>query len=580
MRVIIARSAGFCMGVRRAMSKAFLTLKKEKGPIYTYGPLIHNPQVVRLLSEKGVSPVTDVCGTDAGTIVIRAHGVSPQERAQIKNTHLKVVDATCPKVMKIHAAAKKHHKQGYLVVVVGDRDHPEVSGILGYTEGKGVVVGSPQEVGGLPDAERVLVVAQTTFSQEMFSAILEEIAKRYPGAELEAVDTLCDSTKRRQDEVRELAGRVDAMVVVGGRDSGNTRRLYETATKSGVPSFQIEDETELDPSDFAGFRTVGLTAGASTPNWVIMRVCDRLVDIDRSRRSRPIEAVTGILRFVVNGYLWAGLAAGGLATAASLLMGVDSFLWIPIISGLYVFSMHLINRVVDTEAMRFNDPARERLFLRRRVPLTITAIASALCAIFLAWRLSGVVALLVGFVAVMGPIFTARIIPPGLQRRLGYRRIKDIPASKTFLVAAAWAAVSAGVPYLSEASRIGPVTFFAVFVFCFLAVFIRASLYDIRDIQGDAVVGRETIPIIIGKPWTQRLVLILTGGVALLLVWSAAIGVVTPLGWWLLVVPGYCLFTLWLYHRRVIFQGITFEVMVDLEFILAGVVSAVWFLTA
>jgi (E)-4-hydroxy-3-methyl-but-2-enyl pyrophosphate reductase len=164
MRVIVANSAGFCMGVRQAMSKAFLTLKKERRPIYTYGPLIHNPQVVRLLTEKGVRSVSDVCGIDEGTIVIRAHGISPQEREQIRATHLKIVDATCPKVMKIHAAAKKHHKQGYLVVVVGDRDHPEVSGILGYTEGKGVVVGSPEEVAGLPDARRVLVVAQTTFS--------------------------------------------------------------------------------------------------------------------------------------------------------------------------------------------------------------------------------------------------------------------------------------------------------------------------------------------------------------------------------------------------------------------------------
>ncbi|MBN2223356.1 MAG: 4-hydroxy-3-methylbut-2-enyl diphosphate reductase [Deltaproteobacteria bacterium] len=579
MRVIIAKSAGFCMGVRRAMSKAFLTLKKEKGPIYTYGPLIHNPQVVRLLSEKGVLSVTDVSGTDRGTIVIRAHGISPQERMRVRATHLKIVDATCPKVMKIHAAAKKHHRQGYLVVVVGDRDHPEVSGILGYTEGKGVVVGSPQEVKDLPDAGRVLVVAQTTYSQEMFSAILEEIGRRYPAAELEAVDTLCDSTKRRQDEVRELAGRVDAMVVVGGRDSGNTRRLFETAIKSGVPSFRIEDENDLNPSDFAGFKTVGLTAGASTPNWVIMRVCDRLVDIDRSRRSWPVEALTGMLRFVVNGYLWAGLAAGGLGTAAALLMGVDSFFWVPVVSGLYVFSMHLINRVVDTEGTHFNDPSRERLFLRRRAPFMITAVVSSLGAIFIAWRLSGIIGLLVGFAVLMGLIFTAPIIPAGLQRRLGYGRIKDIPASKTFLVAAAWAAVSAGVPYLLEASRIGPVTFLTVFVLCFLVVFIRASLYDIRDIQGDAVVGRETIPVIIGKPWTQRLVLILTGVVALILALSVSAGLVTSLGWWLMIVPGYCLFTLWLYHRRVIFQGITFEVMVDLEFILAGVVSTVWFVT-
>ncbi len=288
--------------------------------------------------------------------------------------------------------------------------------------------------------------------------------------------------------------------------------------------------------------------------------------------------MTGLLRFVVNGYLWAGLAAGGLAAAASLLMGVESFFWVPIISGLYVFSMHVINRVVDTEGTRFNDPARERLFMGRRIAFVVTGIVSALCAIFLAWRLSVTIALLVAFAALLGLAFTMKIVPAGLQDRLRYRRLKDIPASKTFFVAAAWAAVSAGVPYLSEVSRIPPVTFLAVFAFCFLVVFIRASLYDIRDIQGDAVVGRETIPIIIGKPWTQRLVLIVTGIVALLLAASSYMGLVTSLGWWLLAVPGYSLFTLWLYHRRVIFQGVTFEVVVDLEFILAGVVSTIWFL--
>ena len=199
----------------------------------------------------------------------------------------------------------------------------------------------------------------------------------------------------------------------------------------------------------------------------------------------------------------------------------------------------------------------------------------------LAWRLSGLVALLVGFAAIMGIVFTVKIVPKRLSGGLRYRRLKDIPASKTFLVAAAWAAVSAGAPYLSDMSRIRPVTFLTVFAFCFLVVFIRRSLYDIRDIQGDAVVGKETIPVIIGKPWTQRLVLILTGchraapGMG-----DAAAGAVTSLGWWLLVVPAYGLFSLWLYHRRVIFQGVAFEVAADFEFILAGVISTAWFVTA
>jgi (E)-4-hydroxy-3-methyl-but-2-enyl pyrophosphate reductase len=578
MRVIIANSAGFCMGVRQAMDKAFMTLRRERGKIYTYGPLIHNPQVVRLLAEKGVSSITDIPTTSEGTIVIRAHGISPTERERIKQTKLAIVDATCPKVMKIHAAAKKHHKQGYLVVVVGDRDHPEVSGILGYTEGKGMVVGSPEEVGGLPDADRVLVVAQTTFGKDMFEKILGAIAVRYPDAVVEAVDTLCDSTKRRQDEVKELAKRVDAMVVVGGRESGNTRRLYEVAKAAGVPAFHIEDESGLDPKAFASFRTVGLTAGASTPNWVIMRVCDALTQIDRDRHGRLTEGLARMFRFVVLGYIWAGLAAGGLAAAAALLMGVESFWTIPIISGLYIFSMHVINWAVDLEATRFNDPARERLYVRGRPFLLAAGIVGSFAAIFFAWLISPIVTALVAAAVVAGIAFTIRIVPERLSSYFPWRRIKDIPASKTFFLAGGWAAVSAGVPYLSAMDRVPIATFLSVFVFCFLLVFIRASLYDVRDIQGESVVGRETIPIIIGTQWTQRLVVILTMAAAALLFFSCALGIISSLGWWLLSIPAYSLLVSSLYEGRLIFQGISFEVVVDFEFILAGIIASVWFL--
>ncbi len=439
-------------------------------------------------------------------------------------------------------------------------------------------MGSPEEAAGLPDADRVLVVAQTTFGQEMFRRILEAIAARYPNALLEAVDTLCDSTKRRQDEVKELTKRVDAIVVVGGKDSGNTKRLYEAARASGIPSFHIEDETELDPKKFTGFKTVGLTAGASTPNWVIVKVCDALADIDGSGGTRLFRRLTSLVRFVVLGYLYAGLAAGGLAAAAALLMGVESFWTIPFISGLYIFAMHVINRAADTEGMRFNDPARERLYAGRHRGLLVAAVVSCLGSVGLAWLLSPVIGVLVLAAVLLGVAFSVKVVPKPVSSYLRYRRLKDIPASKTFFVAGAWAGVSAAVPYLSEQSHISVTTFLSVFLFCFLLVFIRASLYDIRDIQGDAVVGRETIPIIIGKQWTQRLVVVLTIAAAALLAASCVVGMIAPLGWWLLVIPGYALFALWLYHRRVIFQGITFEVVVDFEFILAGIIGSVWYL--
>jgi 4-hydroxy-3-methylbut-2-enyl diphosphate reductase len=179
----------------------------------------------------------------------------------------------------------------------------------------------------------------------------------------------------------------------------------------------------------------------------------------------------------------------------------------------------------------------------------------------------------------VGVAYSVKVVPKSLAKYTKYRRLKDIPASKTFFVAGAWAGVSAGMPYLSAMDEISFLSFASVFFFCFLLVFIRAALFDMRDIQGDAVVGRETIPIVIGKGPTQRLLVVLLVFVSLVLTFSAILGLVTMLAYWLLVIPVYCLFTLYLYHRRVIFQGVPFEVVVDLEFIIAGVLAAIWALT-
>ena len=479
---------------------------------------------------------------------------------------------------RVHAAVKKHHNMGYMVVVVGDRDHPEVMGILGYTDGRGIVINSPDEVSSLPDVPRLLVVAQTTYEKETFNEILDVIKDSYPDSEIKAIDTICDSTLRRQDEVRELARRVDAVVVVGGRESGNTKRLFNVARESGVPAYHVEDETELDPDELSRYKTLGLTAGASTPNWVIMRVADYLGGLDRDKRGRFLRLIRSTLRFIAMGHIYTALAAGGLATAASILMGVNSFWTIPLISGFYIYSMHVLNRLADRGTLRFNDPAREEFYTKYRPYLATLCVVSFVISSTLALMINLTAFLLLIVAALFGVSYSVKVVPEVISKFTKYRRLKDIPASKTSFVAGAWAGVSSAMPYLSSYEDISFVSFFSVFTFCFLMVFIRVSLYDIRDIQGDAIVGRETMPIIIGKDWTRRLLIFLNFIVFLLLIISAIMDIVTPLGFLLLVIPLYSLLVLYLYHQRVIFQGAMFELVVDFEFILAGGLALVWFL--
>lgn len=289
MSVFLAKTAGFCMGVKRAVDTV-LDIARHKGSekIYTYGPLIHNPQTVEFLRERGIIPIKDIEALSASdqnaAIVIRAHGISPSERKKIRNKGLRIIDATCPKVTHVQAIIRQHAAKDYNILIIGDGDHPEVNGLLGHAGGHGRVIGSLQNVEELPIMEKVCVVAQTTQNVEEYAAIVRRIRDRFP--ETVVFNTICDSTEQRQAEVRELAARMEAMVIVGGRNSANTRRLAALSSQQGTPTFHIETADELNDAKLAPYDRIGLSAGASTPNWIIDRVVDRIAEQQRKKKNK------------------------------------------------------------------------------------------------------------------------------------------------------------------------------------------------------------------------------------------------------------------------------------------------------
>lgn len=279
-KIIVAKSAGFCWGVSRAFEKVMRIAESEPGPkpVYTYGPLIHNPQAVEVLEQKGIRVLQEIPPKLQGTIVIRTHGVPPQERRRLESTGAAICDATCPDVGMIQGTVRKHLRQGYFIIIIGDREHPEVKALLGFAEKNGTCVISVEEIERLPsDLQRVCVVSQSTQQRAKFEELVAIIRSRYPSAVV--FDTICRSTNIRQEEVRELAKEVDAMVVVGGRNSSNTNRLAEISREMGTPTFLIESDGEIDVEKFKEFDAIGVTAGASTPKWVIEQVIARLADI-------------------------------------------------------------------------------------------------------------------------------------------------------------------------------------------------------------------------------------------------------------------------------------------------------------
>lgn len=283
MRVIRARKAGFCMGVGLALRKLDAAVAgNPPGQVATLGDIIHNPQVLESYARQGVKRLRSPQEAEPGmTVLIRAHGVPRDVEASLRAAGVRVSDATCPRVKEAQLAIARATAGGGLLLLYGDAEHPEVRGLLSYAEGPALVFASRDEMdrlcsGRCPEAERVVLAAQTTQDRPVFDALRKELYAAMD-KRLVVLDTICDATRQRQEETLRLAGQVDAMVVVGGRKSGNTRRLAEIATGSGVPTLLVETGCELDPAFFARASVVGLTAGASTPKSLVDDVEERLL---------------------------------------------------------------------------------------------------------------------------------------------------------------------------------------------------------------------------------------------------------------------------------------------------------------
>lgn len=276
--VVIARHAGACYGVERALRLVEGCIEERRPDVHTLGPLIHNPGVVARLASQGVTAVEGAEGLAPGaTVVLRSHGVAPGVAEDALARGLSVVDATCPHVKKAHDGAARLAAEGYQVVVVGESGHPEVEGILARAGEGAVVAGCADDVDRAKLARRVGVVVQTTQTRELLAEVVARLVGRVE--ELRVLNTVCAATEQRQKAARELAGEADAMVVVGGRNSGNTRRLAEVCAPACPNTHHVEDPGELEASWFEGCARIGVTAGASTPAEQVRAVVERIGEL-------------------------------------------------------------------------------------------------------------------------------------------------------------------------------------------------------------------------------------------------------------------------------------------------------------
>ena len=561
------------MGVRRAMEMVLTEANKNEGPIFTYGPLIHNNQVMALLESKGVTSIDDIEGIQEGTLAIRAHGIPPGQRRLLKESGLRLIDATCPRVARVQAVIRYQTKKGNTAVIVGDRDHPEVIGLLGYAGDRAYVINQLDDVLHIPDGEKVFIVAQTTQDTRNYQEIVEAVTDRFPDALI--FDTICDATINRQAEVRAFVGQVDAVVVVGGYHSGNTRRLAQISEAAGLPTFCVETEKDLDKERLSSMEVIGVTAGASTPNWMIKNIVNEIETIRSRKESFLGRWFKGTFKFMLLSNLLVALGGLALAYAVSVLCArVPDFVY-PSLAFFYLYAMHVFNRFLDKDASTYSDPERASFYRKHRGFLIVSATVSMIASFALGYYQSTMTFFAILGLSILGIIYSIRILPIRPKRLWRYTKIKDIPGSKTLSVALAWGVVITLLPLLVS-PRMDWLVAIISFIFVFSMVYTRSALFDIFQAQGDLIVGVETLPIVLGEKRTLFLLkgVILSG--ALINATAGIFGLVGPFIYLLLL----CLLSLGLsllaYEKRWLYPGTRLEAIVEGNFFFAGLLGLIW----
>ncbi|MBS3756777.1 MAG: 4-hydroxy-3-methylbut-2-enyl diphosphate reductase [Desulfobacterales bacterium] len=569
MKITIAKTAGFCMGVRRAVELALDSANRSGGRIYTYGPLIHNPQVLSILSQKNISVLQEIPDAGQGTVIIRAHGVPPSDREALKNAGFHVIDATCPRVIKVQSIISRHARHGYSVIIAGDREHPEVAGLLGYAGKHGYVINSLAELETLPDFDRAIIVAQTTQNTAFFESVQKWAQQHYP--HYRVFNTICDSTEKRQREVQDMSGQVDAVVVVGGYNSGNTRRLADIARQSGKTALHAEKADDLPISELSECRTIAVTAGASTPNWIIRQVMQHLEKRLSGKEGRIRRWGYTLVRNLMLSNLYLALGAACLSGAGAWLQGAAAKPAYLGIAGLYILSMHTLHHMFDRIVDSYNDPERARFYQDNRYALSGLAAGSGLGGLAVAWLMGPLFFILLLAMSLLGVVYNLEFKDgrPGLKRVPVFKRI---PGSKTVLVTLAWAIVAALFPALDAYGQIAPAGV-AAFIWIAALVFVRTAFFDIIDMQGSRIAGRETIPILLGEGRTMRLLQIVLAATIVFLPGCALAGVFPVSASLLSLCPAAMLVFLHVHERSGRFLGVLRGFIMESHFVFAGILT-------
>ena len=577
MKVIVAETAGFCNGVKHALELTLnaLQMRKNGDVICTFGPLIHNRHVLEMLEKRGIVAESRIEDCGNKHVIVRAHGIPPEQRKALHDAGGRIIDATCRRVARVQSMIKRYTARGYNTVIVGDADHAEVIGLMGYTEGRGRVINQPEQVNDLPvEWSDVLLVTQTTQNENVFREIEKRFLDRYPRGVVK--NTICGSTHERQAEVRQLCRKVEAMVIVGGYHSGNTARLVEIVRECGVPAYHVETEADLSVQEMAGYSCVGVSAGASTPNWMIRNVVRFLEAIETNRLSRRIDWKR-MLDLLAYSNVYVAVGAALLTYAVVALTGFSGSLSQSLMAAFYVFGVHTLNRYLDRHAIQLNDPARAAFYQKKYCSFAVISTIALFISLWIAQRDSLISFFTLLVFVLLGILYGVPLIRTTWRQGLSTLKMKDIPASKTLLIPLAWASVTAVLPHLRHFWE-SPGSIAYAFWIVFLMVLTRTALLDMLALQGDYLVGKETIVVFLGEDKTDRLIKIILAVLTVSLIFGPVGGLSSYFAFLVLpavVAYGFCLTAC---RKDLLKGGILLETIIESVPIGVGFLGLLWIL--
>lgn len=571
MKVVLAKTAGFCWGVRRAMDAVLEASAHGGRSVQTLGPLIHNPQALELIGKRGVTAAASPEMVQDGTVVIRAHGIPIQDlrglKERAKAGSLEIVNATCPEVAKVHSRIKRWSPKGYFTVILGLHGHAESVAHRSFAVHGSIIVASLEEAKALTDEQlrKVLVVAQTTFTLEDFHTIGEYIRTRSEDCIIE--NTICADTWTRQGEAERITAAVDAVVVVGGRNSANTRHLVELAERRGRTVQYVETAAELDMASFRGDETVGVLAGASTPTWLV----EEVVDVLEQHGKGP--GLSGwAYREVLGTPLLLALGTGALSFGVLHWLGIGVRWQPPLASFGYVLAMYLLSPYLDPAPEAAKGPAEGRVLARHRTLLLSLGCMSLLTALGAAASVGPWPFMTLAGASVLGLLYARRVVFGRFVFSL-----RSIPGSKELLVALALALVIVVLP-VRVAGHAWDLRVMAAMAFTASLAFARTTIHNLRDMQNDRILGRETLPILIGRRAAKVVMLGFLGLGMLLVAWaglsvpSLQEGLSAGL---MFLAAAYPPLHWWLFHERFSVGHSRFQPPLELSFFIAGLVALI-----